>query len=335
MSAGSEHPAAKAKRLVVAAVAGLVGLLVLGLRILWLAVWRYFETDGEQRAASFAYYAFFALFPLILFFVMIGSSVLDYAEVANRVMKVVGTYIPVVGDDPHSKGVVFDTIEGVVNSRKRAGAIAVLAIVWGSLGFFHALVRGINRAWGTLEYPWWKLPFKNVLMVLVVGSALFVGVIAPVIVDAVQAFLVRQNFLPGARTLSPAFSLARPLIPVAVLFYAFTMFYKFAPRRKTLLAEVWLAALLVAVGLQGLQALFVLYARNFSNFNKFYGAFGGVVAFLMWIYLSGSMIILGGCLCAVAAELKGGGAPPAGGGPGDGTATGDGVTRGNGITGRG
>ena len=35
--------------------------------IIWRALIKYDETDGEQRAASFAYYAFFALFPLILY----------------------------------------------------------------------------------------------------------------------------------------------------------------------------------------------------------------------------------------------------------------------------
>jgi YihY family inner membrane protein len=236
---------------------------------------------------------------------MVGSIFLDFREATSRVMTVVENYVPAIAEAPGSRTQVLATIEGVIASRKRAGAIAAAGILWGAMGFVHALVRGVNRAWGTQEYPWWRLPFQNLFVVGIVGSALLIGVFAPVILDGVESFLFHQRFLPAAKTLSPAFKLARLLIPTLVLFYAFSMLYKFAPRRKTAFSEVWLAALTVAVGLQCIQSLFVLYAKSFNYFNKFYGTLGGIVAFLMWIYLSGSLIILGGCLCAANAEVNG------------------------------
>jgi Ca2+-transporting ATPase len=84
------------------------------------------------------------------------------------------------------------------------------------------------------------------------------------------------------------------------------MFYKLAPRRRTTFREVWVGALAVTVLLQLLQALIVLYARNVAHFNAVYGAFGSVIVVLMWVYLSGSVIILGGCFCAAQAEVAGG-----------------------------
>ncbi|MEA3187418.1 MAG: P-type Ca2+ transporter type, partial [Chthoniobacter sp.] len=146
----------------------------------WRTLAKYIETDGEQRAASFAYYAFFALFPLILLMVSIGSLFVDQQEVSNAVISFVVRYIPTMADEP-KQSVVIQTISGVVSSWKSAGVIALLAIVWSALGLFHALVRGVNRAWGTLEYPWWRLPFKNMFMVVIVGSALLIGVVAPVL----------------------------------------------------------------------------------------------------------------------------------------------------------
>ena len=80
------------------------------------------------------------------------------------------------------------------------------------------------------------------------------------------------------------------------------MFYKLAPRRRTTFREVWVGALLVALLLRVLQTLFILYAKNIAHFNAVYGAFGSVIAVLMWVYLSGSVIILGGCFCAATAE---------------------------------
>jgi len=40
------------------------------------------------------------------------------------------------------------------------------------------------------------------------------------------------------------------------------------------------------------------------DFKSVYGTFGSVVALLMWIYLTGAVIILGGCFCAARAEIR-------------------------------
>lgn len=271
-------------------------------KIIWRTLCLYSETDGEQRAASFAYYAFFALFPLVLLFVSVGSTFLDSSRVSAAVIDFVARYIPVEADQ---QNIVINTINGVLRSRKGAGLVAVLGLAWSSLRFFQSLVRGVNRAWGTHEYSWWRLPLQNALMVGIVASALLIGVIAPTVLDAVQAFVWQHHITVGVSALVVLFSVLRFLIPFVVLFYGFSMFYKFAPRRRTSFSEVWFAALFVTLALQGLQSLFVFYARNFGHFNALYGTFGGVVALLMWIYLSGSIIILGGCLCAAQADVAG------------------------------
>jgi YihY family inner membrane protein len=101
------------------------------------------------------------------------------------------------------------------------------------------------------------------------------------------------------------FTAIRLLLPSAVLLYSITLFYKLAPRRRTTIREIWLGSLMATVLLQVLQSLFLLYARNVAHFNRVYGAFGSVIAILMWVYLSGSVIILGGCFCAAKAEVEG------------------------------
>src|SRR4030095_16650740 len=84
----------------------------------------------------------------------------------------------------------------------------------------------------------------------------------------------------------------------------FAMFFKFAPRRRTTFQEIWVAAIVVTLGLGLLQRLFLLYTHSITNFNALYGTFGSVVALLMWIYLTGSLIIFGGCLAAAQYEIR-------------------------------
>ena len=60
----------------------------------------------------------------------------------------------------------------------------------------------------------------------------------------------------------------------------------------------------MTLGLHVLQWLFLYYTKNITNFNALYGTFGSVIALLVWIYLSGAIIILGGCLCAARHEIN-------------------------------
>ncbi len=272
------------------------------LRVLWLTVVKYSSIDGEQRAASFAYYAFFALFPLLLLLVAIGSYFFDPARVGNVVLEAVSRYV-LVDSDKHD--LVRQTIHGVIKARRGVGSFAVLGLIWSSLRFFQALVRGVNRAWGTHEYTWWRLPIQNLLMVGVLASALLVGMLAPVTLRAVERLIWHLDLSFGANLIVVAFQVVRFLLPSTVLFYGLTMFYMLAPQRRTTFREVWLGAAAVTLLLQALQFLFILYAKNVAHFNAVYGAFGSMIAVLMWIYLSGTVIILGGCFCAAQAEVAG------------------------------
>ena len=294
--------------------------------VLWRAVRKYDETDAEQRAASFAYYAFFALFPLIILLISIATTFFENKERASTaIMSYVSQYLPSVAADSLPKGqaakgnpdeaAVLDppkleqllpTIEGVVKSRRAAGFIAFGILAWTAMRFFHALVRGVNRAWGTKEYAWWRLPIKNLLMTAILASALLVGIVAPLVLRQIETFYWAHSWEVGLDFwfASNVFNLIRFLVPPVVLFYGFLMLYKFAPRRRTTFREVWFAALFVTVGVDVLQRLFTIYTRNITNFNALYGTFGSVVALLLWIYLIGSIIIFGACLSAAEYEVK-------------------------------
>ena len=274
-------------------------------RVVWLTLCKYSETDGEQRAASFAYYAFFALFPLILLFIAIASEIFSVKqeEATAAIISFVEPYIPHSGEENIVADTIKATVKGVMKTRGGAVAIAILGLMWSALRFFQALVRGVNKAWGTHEYPWWRLPIKNLVMVGIVASALGLGILAPVVMKYVEWYYWQLALNYGAQVMIIVFAIARWVLSSLVLFYGLSMFYKFAPRRRTLFSEVWFAALLVTLLLQGVQTLFVLYVQSFANFNRLYGTFGSVVALLMWIYLSGSIIILGGCLCAAQAKV--------------------------------
>lgn len=266
------------------------------------AVRTFHKTDGELRAASFAYYAFFSLFPLTLLVVSVGSTFLP-AGMPERMVAVLRNYMTL---DESGQRLVASTIDGVAAMRGKVGLLALAAILWGAMRFFQALTVGINRAWGRRDYCWVSLSLKNLAMVGILASALLLGALVPMILDAIGS---AARF--RAAWLNWLYQFGRGLVPSVVLFYGFLMLYRFAPRHKTSFKDVWLPAALVTLLVQVSQRVFVFYAYKIANFNAVYGALGGVIILLMWIYIMGMIIIFGGCLCAAGAQVARS-APPGG-----------------------
>lgn len=130
------------------------------------------------------------------------------------------------------------------------------------------------------------------------GAALL-GTVAP------AAARLIEHWLPTVfGYVTVVFDLLIALIPTAILFCGFSLLYRLAPSRRTQFSEVWLAAL-GATGLFRLaEMLFVWYARNLAHWNALYGALGGMIALLMWVYVSGWILVMGVCFCAAQAEMR-------------------------------
>lgn len=262
--------------------------------LLKLTVKKFFQIDGTHWAEAFAFNAFFSLFPLIILLVTIISFFVDRDRAGNEVIAYMERYIPISGE---MQSYIFNTIGGVITARGRAGAVALLILVWVALQCFTTLISATNHAWGAKGYNWWRLPMKSLALLGTTAGAVLLGMAAPMLVK-----IVNDRFFPVNDFRSWVYALGRFVIPLLVVFLSLSLFYKLAPRRKTRFAEVWVAALCATVLLQVADSLFVIYLKNFATLNAVYGVFGGIMALLLWIYLSGCIFIFGACLCAAQAE---------------------------------
>ncbi len=254
------------------------------------------DINGSVWAASFSYYAFFALVPLAVLLVTLGADFAARFVGEDKAQAMAFQYI--VANLPLSgttRDLLGSTLHGVLDARGKIGLVALVGLLWSSLGFFQSLVSSVNQAFRQQPLPWWKLPLKNLTMLGVLASALGLGNVLPVILKTVQSYVTF-----GRVWVPLVFTLLGYLVSAGVLFYGFLLFYKLAPRRAAgaTFGGVWLPALCVTVLLQIAQQLFVVYSARFANFNAVYGAFGGVIALMLWTYLSGTIVVFGGCLCA-------------------------------------
>lgn len=263
--------------------------------VIKLAGQKFLHIDGGQRAAAFAYSGFFALFPLIILFVTAASFFTDQGSAAAVVISYVEKFLPASGQ---AQARMFEAVAKVMGARGQASAFALLMLVWVAAQLFTTLIQAANRAWGTTGNRWWNLPLKSLSLLGMITLTVLAGVGVPILAKLAAGTLHTNLLVPAA------YKLGLYVLPWLAVFFCLMFFYKMAPHRRTEYAEVWPSALCATLLLNAAQNLFVLYLKHFASFNAVYGAFGGIMALLLWIYISGVIFIFCACLSAAQAAVK-------------------------------
>jgi YihY family inner membrane protein len=266
-------------------------------RVLGRACARWVEADGNQVAAAFAYYLLLSFLPLVILLVTAGSLFVERDVATQAVVQWVKHYIPLTGGQEHS---AVGTIGGMLAARGQISLAAIPFLLWSALQLLGMLIRTTNRLWHSPTYNWWRLPLKSLALLGITVSAVLIGILLPGMARMFREWLTTRLGLPGWM-----FATLFQLIPWLVLFYGLIMIYRLAPSRATRFSEVWLGALAATLLIWIGEWLFLLYMVHFGSFNALYGALGGIVAFLMWIYLSSCFCVGGICFCAALAEVRG------------------------------
>ena len=257
---------------------------------------RWAEEDGDQRAAAFAYYLLLSLLPLVILMVSAGSLFVEREDATREVIQWIKQYVPLTGEQ--ERGVVAN-IHGVLEKRGEITLAAFPLLLWGALKFLRTMIRTTNRIWNSPIYNWWRLPLKSLGLLGITLSAAFLGILLPSIARLARRWIATYLEFPNW-----AFNLTFNLIPWLVLFSGIIMIYRQAPSRPTKFSEVWVGALTATALIWISERLFLMYAVHFAQFNVVYGALSGIMAFLLWVYLSSCIGVFGVCICAAQANVR-------------------------------
>ncbi len=160
-----------------------------------LATRRFVRIDGSQWASSFAFNAFFSLFPLIILFVTLASFFVDRHIAGQAIVSYLEGYVPLDGE---MRARVFGAISDVIEAREQAGIVALLSLVWAALQCFTTLVLATNRAWDEQAHSWWRLPLRGMALLGVTAGAVLLGMAAPVLASIGKSWLFPAQELSAA-----------------------------------------------------------------------------------------------------------------------------------------
>jgi membrane protein len=253
---------------------------------------REFQEDNLQHwAAALTYYSVLSIFPALL----VMASVLGLIGDPERITKVLTDTVSQLG--PTSAASTFQgPIESITDNRGGAGVmlvVSVLGALWAASGYVSAFTDAANTIYEVDEgRPFWKrkpLQLLITLVLILMAAAVALGlVLSGPIVGALGGALGLSD------TALSVWRIAKWPAMILLVLIIFGALYYATPNARVSGVR-WVsagAALALVIWIAG-SAAFALYASNFGSYDKTYGALGGVVVFLLWLWITNLAILLG------------------------------------------
>jgi membrane protein len=249
-----------------------------------------FSADNiTDWAAALTYYAVLSIFPALIALVSLVG--LAGQSATQGLLDNLNTVAP-----GPAKDILTSAIQNIASKPGAAGLAFIigLAVALNSAsGYIAAFTRASNSIYEVEEgRPIWKLKPQQIGIVLVL-LLLLVAITLAVVVSGPVAKQVGQALGVGD-TAATIWDIAKIPIVLLVVSFMFAFLYKTAPNVKQPDFKWWSPGGVVALVIWIIaSALFALYVATFASYNKTYGSMGGVVVFLLWLWITNIAILFG------------------------------------------
>jgi membrane protein len=249
------------------------------------------DDNMSDWAAALTYYGLLSLFPALIALVSILGVFGDPVTTTRQLTDIVTEIGPSTAADTFS-----GPIESITSNRGTAGILFFVGLataLWSASNYVGAFIRASNIAWETPEgRSFFKLRPLQILvtlaMVLMLAIVALALVLTGPIVEAVGGSIGIGD------TALTIWDIAKWPVLLAVVILMISVLYYVAPNVKVpgfrwvtpgsaLAVVVWLIA----------SALFAFYVANFGSYDKTYGTLGGLVALLVWMWITNLALLFG------------------------------------------
>ena len=257
-------------------------------RIIRIAVTRFSDSNASQAAAGMAYYAFFSIFPLLLFLVVGASYILEIQSAYDYIINSLYTVLPT------AQSLIDANLQQVLASRGAVGVIGLVGFLWSGSGYFSILARNINRAnpnsrpRNFIEDR--VLAFGMIAILALLLGLSFVSSTITGLLPKIDLFYWRG--MPLHETIIWRYFIKS--IPFFVTLLLLIALYRYIPKKRVRWFGVMISAFLAAFGWQTVTRLFTwLLQEGFVRYELVYGSLGTVVALMFWLYLISIITLFG------------------------------------------
>ncbi len=247
------------------------------------------EDDLTLLAAALTYYGILALFPALL--VLLSLLGLAGSGTVDTLLKNVGSLAP-----GSTRDVITNAVHNLQNSNKAAGVAFIgglAAALWSASGYVGAFTKAANVIYEVEEgRKFWKLKPIQIFATLVVVLLTSIVVIAVVVTGPIAEKV--GNIVGAGDTAVTVFNIVKWPVIALIVSQIFAFLYWITPNVKQpgykwvspggiLAVVLWIAA----------SALFAFYVANFGSYSKTYGSMAAAIIFLVGLWLTNVVMLLG------------------------------------------
>lgn len=258
------------------------------------------KTDLFDRAAQVAFYFSFAFFPLLLFVITLFGMVLESTtSLRTALYRYLAQIMPATAYD-----LVHKTLDEIMESSSGGKlTIGLFVTLWSASAGVDSIRSSLNAVYELSEKrSWWHTKLQSLVLTL-----LFIFLIAVAlagVTSGLQLFHLifhSMNLVVSSPWILGTVQWATLLM---VMLFATEVVYSWVPCFDKF-KWVWISpGAVVAIFLWiAFTAGFRLYLQYFNTYNKAYGSLGAVIILMLWMFLTGTALLIGGAINSVLTEM--------------------------------
>ena len=254
--------------------------------ILWQALRKFNDDNGFFLSSGIAFNVLINLIPFImLLLALVGAYLYNDQEVLNHIRAYLRNVAPAL--DPKIIGSLMDLIE----SRQIVGILGLVGLLWFSTWVFGSLRIALNIVFRVEKS---RRILRGIVidlfMILLVGILLLVSMILSSVVTLLQSY---QGQIPAAIGPTIQWTL-KYLLPFFLTCCMIFLIYKIIPNKRVHFKSALQSALFTGLLWELAKHLFVWYVVHLARYSVFYGSLSTLVIFVLWVYYSSTILVVGG-----------------------------------------
>jgi membrane protein len=247
------------------------------------------EDEVFTRAAALSYYFVSALFPMIFFLMAILGLLAQSHDLQSSLLNDTARFMP--GD---AFSLVQKTLHEIANSSTGLKlAFGLVLALWSGAGGVVSIMDALNVCYHVKDTrPFWKQRLIALGLTVAIAALTIMALTIVLYGGNIANFVGRHVGLSNVTVIA-----WRVLQwPIALLFVviSFALLYYWGPDAKQEWQWITPGALVGVVAWIGASLLFRVYLHFFNSYSKTYGSLGAVIVLLLWLYISGLAIMVGG-----------------------------------------
>ncbi len=254
-------------------------------------LFQFSKDNTSGMGAQLAYYFLLAIFPLLIFLLTLVPLFQIDQEMITQFIR---DYAP-ADISSMLEGIISDVME---NSNGGLLSVGLIVTLWSASNGMTALMNAFNVAYDVEDNRNFFIA-KSLSIVFTIILAISVLLTFVLIVFGEQIGNLMFGIIGLDDQFQTIWSLVRSLLPVLLVFIVFVVIYTTAPNIKLQIKAVIPGAIFTTIAFLVASWGFSFYISNFGNYSATYGSIAGVIVLILWLYITGVIIILGAQINAI------------------------------------